>query len=211
MRTKLEKMEQVISTITNDFDSMGDFLQTLFYIHSRADRESHKADPRAQNHQAAVTTLLQGSASVRIADIITLIYKHPQSQPSTKSDRFFERKLAFSPGTSIADIRHALPALSTWEMHLVADRLSLEITTLTRDDPSDPTDHAQLRASANERSRSSTKVLAWHDLGKLSMQDIADRYQRRAPLVWYITQRMTTTQKQGLVITRIRRPVYVVR
>jgi hypothetical protein len=74
-------MEDVLKIISKDFVSMGEFLETFFYIHHRNQKTANVLDPRSPTHQSTVTTLLQGTSKTRIGNIITLIYNHPQSQP----------------------------------------------------------------------------------------------------------------------------------
>lgn len=93
-RSKWQKMEDVLKIISTDFVSMGEFLETLFYIHPRAQKTAGVPDPRSSNHQSTVTTLLQGTSKAHISHIITLIYSHPQSQPSASSSFAIEREPA---------------------------------------------------------------------------------------------------------------------
>ncbi|KAJ7488648.1 hypothetical protein B0H11DRAFT_2012455 [Mycena galericulata] len=68
MRSKWQKMEDVLANY--GFDGLGEFLETLFYIHS----PGPDTDPRK-----VVTSFLQGSSNVKMADILSLIHNHPQS------------------------------------------------------------------------------------------------------------------------------------
>lgn len=44
-RSKRQKMEDVLKIISTDFVSMGEFLETLFYIHPRAQKTAGIPDP----------------------------------------------------------------------------------------------------------------------------------------------------------------------
>jgi len=156
-RTKWQRMEDTLKTISKDFGSIGEFLELLFHSNSRASKGAGVSDPRSRTQQTVVTRLLQGTSRVHIGHIISLIYSHPQSQPATSSN---ERQLAFSSSTLPASIHHARPTLSAWATQLVGNQLYIEIDKLTRDDPDDPADCTQLRAATNGRAKNA-HVVSW--------------------------------------------------
>ena len=51
-----------------EFDSIGDFLEILFY------NPVGKSDPRSVSHGLAVARFLQGKTKIKMSDIILLIY-----------------------------------------------------------------------------------------------------------------------------------------
>ncbi|RDB16838.1 hypothetical protein Hypma_002483 [Hypsizygus marmoreus] len=196
-RNKWEKMTDVLSVIQKDFDSLGDFLEHLFHHAARGN------DPRSKRHTSMISTFLQGSSATHIGTIIDLIYRHRQSNPPKGSA---DSEFAYSPTIPLGDIRHARPCLSAWAARVIGNRVYKEVGELTKNDPLDPADRTQLRATRSGRSQSSVLQVTWEDLGKFSIPALAAKYQRRAPLAWYLAESMAAPQKNGKVIVRLRRP-----
>lgn len=89
------------------FDSIGEFLQILFYNPTRV---AGKEDPRGTAHGLAVARFLQGKTKIKMAD---LIYSHKHSAPPSRSTQSHERHAPFSPSVSASEIFHARPSLFT--------------------------------------------------------------------------------------------------
>ncbi|KII90232.1 hypothetical protein PLICRDRAFT_108509 [Plicaturopsis crispa FD-325 SS-3] len=197
--TKWQKVDKVLQVIAEleDF-AVGDFLQLFFY-----NRVPGVPDPRSKVHATMVTAFLEGRSNVKMGHVIDLIYKHPQSQPKRESP---ERLSAFSPSINPTTIYHARPSLSSWALQLVSNAASREIRMLSRNDPQDPTDRTQLRASTNGRRKTDVNVVTWDDLGKFSIPKLIERMSRRAPLSWALTEAMAAPRKKGVVVVRKHRP-----
>ncbi|KAJ7187587.1 hypothetical protein GGX14DRAFT_580947 [Mycena pura] len=185
--------------ITKDFRSLGTFLEVLFHV-----RDPNATDPRANNHEKAVTAFLQGASSIGAVDIIELIYRHPQSRPPKAHPEY---QCYFSPPDVSAPtaICFARPALSSWALQLVGSEMHKQIGTLTQNDPADPNDITQLRASTNGRAKH-IRVATWNNLARASTPWMAGMYKRRAPAVWYITECMGAPTVKGAIVVRKRRP-----
>ncbi|KZP26721.1 hypothetical protein FIBSPDRAFT_909075 [Athelia psychrophila] len=185
------------------FDSLGEFLSVLFYCHPK---KSEKADPRTARHISVVSAFLQGTSVIHMGHIIDLIYSHRQSQPKRSSRHANEVYLAFSPTLSPAGIHHARPAMSSWATKLVGDAAHRAVGRLTKNDPEDPDDITQLRATTNGRAKN-VRVAAWKDYGKLSMTAIGEKYLLREHLVYYLVEAMAGPRdRDGNTIVRERRP-----
>ncbi|KAK7050355.1 hypothetical protein R3P38DRAFT_2604844 [Favolaschia claudopus] len=198
-RTKWQKVDNIVQIITKDFRSLGAFLEALFHI-----RDNASNDPRTARHEHMVTAFLQGASNTGIATIIDLIYHHPQSRPARSHP---ETELYFAPPnvSSPRDIRFAQPSLSTWAIQRVGPEMRRQIGVLTQNDPADPHDTTQLRASTNGRAKH-VRVVTWEDLGRVSIPWMAQTYQRRAPGVWFITECMGAPTEKGVIVVRVRRP-----
>ncbi|KAJ7661642.1 hypothetical protein B0H17DRAFT_953624 [Mycena rosella] len=135
--------------------------------------------------------------------IIELIYNHRQSQPPTHSA---ERDLAFSSKTPPTEISYARPSLSSWALVLVGKEARKQIRYLTKNDPDDPTDTTQMRASTNGRNPTGS-VAEWEKLtDNLSIPKIANKYAMRANVPWYLSEMMSAPTKGGAIVIRQRRP-----
>ncbi|KAJ7602744.1 hypothetical protein DFH06DRAFT_1351097 [Mycena polygramma] len=197
-RTQWQKADAILNLITKEFRSLGLFLEILFHV-----RDFSVHDPRTDSHKHMVTTFLGGESNVGMGDIIDLIYRHPQSRPYNADP---ESRMYFSPpGGTPRNIRFARPALSTWALQIVGREMHRQIGILTQDDPNDPEDTTQLRASSKGRAKD-VRLATWDDFGKLSIPAIAATYKRRAPAVWYITECMGGPTANGVVVVRKRRP-----
>ncbi|KAJ7043878.1 hypothetical protein C8F04DRAFT_1361422 [Mycena alexandri] len=197
-RTKWEKMNDILGHITKDMDGLGNFLELLFY------RRPHgQKDLRTKRHKAMVTAFLGGQTNVKMGHIIDLIYHHRQSQPPPHSP---QRDLAFSSKVPHTEISFARPSLSSWALVLVGEEARKQIEKLTHNDPTDPADVTQVRASTN--GRVADAVLAdWDTLEQnLSIPKIAVKYKRRGPVPWYLTEMMAAPTKGGVIVVRQRRP-----
>ncbi|KAF7293112.1 hypothetical protein MKEN_01468500 [Mycena kentingensis (nom. inval.)] len=201
-RSDWQKVDAILETITKDFRSIGRFLEVLFH-----NRKKDEPDPRTQRHARAVTSFLIGESNIGIAVIINLIYNHRQSRPPRASAEYGAN---FSPPDiySPRDLNYAQPVLSTWALQIVCNEFHRQVGLLTKNDPTNPSDHTQLRASANARTQKAKQVrlVTWDSLGQLSIPTIADAYKRRAPAVWYATERMGAPTVQGVTVLRKRRP-----
>jgi hypothetical protein len=65
-------MDDVLSTY--GFPNLGDFLAVLFQP-----RIPGEKDLRTKRHRAAVSAFLQGTSTIKMCDIIELLYNHPQT------------------------------------------------------------------------------------------------------------------------------------
>ena len=164
------------------FNSFAHFLEVMFY-----NRISGVPDPRTTRHVRAVTAFLGRETNVTMATIINLLYNHPQSRPESDSPDF---SLHFSPPdiSSPRDINCAQPALSTWALQIVGPEPRRQTWELTQNDPTDPTDTTQLRASTNSRAKN-IRLATWDAFGRVSIPRIASTYNRRASGLWYVTER----------------------
>ncbi|KAK7015808.1 hypothetical protein R3P38DRAFT_3321613 [Favolaschia claudopus] len=194
-----KKADVVVKLITKEFRSLGRFLEVLFHC-----RDLSVNDPRSDSHKLMVTAFLGGQSNIGMGDIIDLIYYHPQSRPVNAHP---ESRHYFSPPNvkEHYDIAFARPALSTWALRLVGAELRRQIGALTQNDPANPSDNTQLRASTNGRAKD-VRLATWEDLGQVSILDMASTYKRRAPGVWYITECMAAPKVGGVIVQRTRRP-----
>lgn len=196
-RNEWAKIQDIITLITNDFESIGKFLYLLFQSFPRGE------DVRRPNHVAAVAAFLQGSGNYNMGMVIDRIYNHRQSQPSHQSD---ETRLAFSPDMEVQSIRHARPCLSSWATQLIGRKVYQQVGELTKNDPKDPMDRTQLRATQNGHSTTTVPQVTWDDLGRFSIVQLVQKFKDRAPLVWFLTESMAGPRKKGVVVVRQRRP-----
>ncbi|KAJ6550402.1 hypothetical protein DFH09DRAFT_1501362 [Mycena vulgaris] len=182
-RTKWQKMDDILGSISKDLDGLGIFLELLFFNRPRGDK-----DVRTKRHKAMVSAFLggqnSGASTVKMGRIIDLIYNHRQSQPPTHTP---ERDLAFSSEIPHTEISYARPSLSSWAMVLVGKEARKQVGRLTQNDPTDPTDTTQMRASTNERGN-------------------AKQTATRAKAVWYLTEMMAGPAEGGVIKVRRRRP-----
>ena len=188
-------MERILGD--SGFDSIGEFLQILFYNPTRV---AGKEDPRGVAHGLAVARFLQGKTKIKMSDIIILIYSHKHSAPSSRSTQYHERHAPFSPFVSSAEISHARPALFTWATNLVANHVHREIYELTTKD-----NDSHLRASTNGR-RQDVNLVTWEAIGKFSIAALCEKYKARAPVSWHLTESMAASRKSSGFVVKKRRP-----
>ncbi|KAJ7108584.1 hypothetical protein C8R44DRAFT_937639, partial [Mycena epipterygia] len=198
-QTQWQKADGIVKTITKEFRSLGAFLEVLFHV-----RDFSFNDPRTASHEQMVTAFLEGLCNPGMGHIIDLIYRHPQSRP-TKANP--ESALYFSPPevAETQNLNFAQPALSTWALQLVGPEMRKQIGILTQNDPDDPNDITQLRASTNGRAKH-VRLATWNNLGRVSIPWMAGTYKRRARGVWYITECMGAPTVNGAIVVRERRP-----
>ncbi|KAJ6628127.1 hypothetical protein B0H10DRAFT_1747918, partial [Mycena sp. CBHHK59/15] len=137
-----------------------------------------------------------------MADIIDLIYDHPQSRPTNDNP---ESQLYFCPPdiASPKDINFACPALSTWALQKVGPEMRRQVGNLTQNDPDDPEDITQLRTSTNGWAKYIC-LATWDHLGRVSIPWMAGTYKQRARGVWDITECMGAPTVNGAVVIRMR-------
>ncbi|KAF8964983.1 hypothetical protein BDZ97DRAFT_1644116, partial [Flammula alnicola] len=167
LEAKFKRMEEILGD--SGFDSIGEFLQILFYNPTRVARDE---DPRGTAHGLAVARFLQGRTKIKMSEIIDLIYSHKHSAPSSRSTQYHERHAPFSPSVSSSEIFHARPSLFTWATNLVGKHVYQEIYKLTV-----KTDDSHLRASTNgRRPEDSVNLVTWEALGKFSINGLCEKY-----------------------------------
>ncbi|KAG6818589.1 hypothetical protein H0H93_003702 [Arthromyces matolae] len=196
-RSEWQKIDDILAVVQKDFKSIGSFLEYLFHNAPRG------SDPRTARHRSMVSAFLQGSSNVHMGNIITLIYKHRQSNPTKYSS---DDSYRFSPHAPLEDIRHARPCMSAWAAQLVGEKVFREVRLLTQNDPLGSEVRTQLRATRSERSRTIVPQVTWDDLGKFSIPELAKEYKRRAPLTWHLAESMAAPRRNGKIIFRQRRP-----
>ncbi|KZP25600.1 hypothetical protein FIBSPDRAFT_1041245 [Athelia psychrophila] len=196
--TSWEKVESIVIEINKNFNSLGEFLSLLFH-----NRDYDLPDPRQPAHTYSVSAFLHGNSNVTMATIIPLIYHHRAGKPTITSS---ERGEPFSPTVDPLVVKNARPALLAWAAHLVGKELHRQMLQLSKNDPHDPHDTTQLRASTKGRAQPNVPLVTWEALGRLSMDGLAETFSRRAPLPFFITEWMAAPRENGRVITRQRRP-----
>ncbi|KAJ7661825.1 hypothetical protein B0H17DRAFT_953379, partial [Mycena rosella] len=193
-RTKWDKVDDVLTTY--GFQNLGDFLITLFHPHQRGEE-----DPRTHRHQVAVTRFLQGSSSVKMADLIELIYNHPQSRPKLKHPN--EVTAAFSPRKPLEDIHFARPCLSAWATRTVGNETYRRIGRLAKK-TTDPDSRTHVRATTNGRTEGA-EVVTWDHMN-FTIEGLANKYRDADEFLWYITECCAAPREKGKVVIRRRRP-----
>jgi len=166
----------------------------VFYNPSHVSGES---DPRGSCHAKAISPFLQGRNKIKMSDIISLIYKHKHSVPLPASPLYSERHALFSLSVTSSEIFHAHPSLFTWATNLVANHIHREIYDLTSKD-----DNVHLQASTNGQCADHVNLVTWEALGKFSIAGLCKKYKTRAPVSWYLTESMTASCKNGIVILK---------
>ncbi|KAJ6448963.1 hypothetical protein DFH09DRAFT_965878, partial [Mycena vulgaris] len=97
------------------------------------------------------------------------------------------------------DLSYAQPCLSTWARNCGGR------TGSSQNDPSDPTDTPQLRASTNSRAKN-VRLATWHIFGRVSIPTIGVTYKRRSRAVWYATECLGAPTLDSITVLRKRRP-----
>jgi hypothetical protein len=201
---KFADLEHLLKTW--NFDSLGDFLEILFYNHRS--RSDGPPDPRGAGHAQAVSKFLRSQTRLSVADFIVLIYKHPSSSPRYDSERKEERISALHPNTSMPPsyFHYAAPCLFTWAVHTVARLCNRQMISLTKSDTKNPDDPVFLRATTNGCTKN-TRLPTWDDISSFSFKTLEEKYQSKAAIAFYLLQSMCTRQDNtGAIILRVRRP-----
>jgi hypothetical protein len=110
----------------------------------------------------------------------------------------------FSTSIPLDDIHHARLFLSSWAARKVGAEARKQIWRLTHDDPDDPLDRVQLRASTN--GRGTGHVVTRDDIGRFSIKRLQEKYDKCAPLPMFLTQSMAAPHRNGTVYVRRIRP-----
>ncbi|KAK6992363.1 hypothetical protein R3P38DRAFT_2740578, partial [Favolaschia claudopus] len=182
------------------FDTVGDFLQILFYNPTRSE-----PDLRGTTHASAVSQFLRGRTSVRMCDILPLMYYHRASYPSSQAVNSHEQDLRFSTSIEPERILHARPFISTWAVRLVAAEARKQVGRMANKSSDEDEHQNQLRASTNGRRE--TKVVTWNDLlANFNMNRIHELFGLRMPLPIFLTEAMAAPKSNGVYFVRKRRP-----
>ncbi|KAJ6478884.1 hypothetical protein C8R45DRAFT_1076622 [Mycena sanguinolenta] len=192
-RSQWEKIDDILHTY--GFSNLGEFLQVLFRPRVRG----HK-DPRTPRHRHVVAAFLQGRTSVKITDIIDLLYNHNKSRPKkTHPDHL----TAFSTEQPLNEILCARPCLSSWAMRLVGDHAYFRVGKLAQKKRGGRS-RRHLRAHTHGRTET-TEVIEWEDT-EFTIEDLATQYKEEDLFLWYLTECCTASRKKGKVIAKKHRP-----
>lgn len=200
-RSKWQKIDDVLETY--GFDSLGDFLTTLFHNHPRGE-----PDPRTPRHRVAVTAFLQGTSTLAMANLISLIYNHPQSRP--KRTNVSARATSFSPHKPLDNIRFAQPCLSAWATRLVGDEAYRRVGRLVKK-KGNPNPRTHVRATTNGRkgnAEDKPEVANWTHM-RFTIRQLIHQYSQEE-LLWYLTECFAAPRVKGKVVVRKHRPHPVV-
>ncbi|KAJ7155664.1 hypothetical protein C8R46DRAFT_910243 [Mycena filopes] len=193
-RTRFQKIDDVLKTWA--FRSLGDFLSALFHPRVRGN------DPRTKRHRQVVGAFLQGHTNTAMGDIIQLIYNHHKSRP--KESNTADRSAAFSPSKSLKKIRCAAPCLSAWATGLVGAHAHRRVGKMARKPQAGGRSRRHLRASTNGRNERA-EVVEWEDI-EFTIDGLADQYKEEDEFLWFLTECMAGTRKDGQFVAKKTRP-----
>ncbi|KAI0054730.1 hypothetical protein BV25DRAFT_1996352 [Artomyces pyxidatus] len=154
-RTTEEKLDDVLKVISATGWSLGEFLYHLFQRveETQSKPRSKRPDPvaaaaaaaeRVNRRSQVLRKFLSGEGNYKPLLIITLIYNHKFSRPSSEyndDDHYFSHTIPSS------DIDFAKPALTTWALELLVQQVRRESNRLVSRE-------AGLRARASTKKRS---------------------------------------------------------
>ncbi|KAJ7162019.1 hypothetical protein C8R46DRAFT_1282301 [Mycena filopes] len=195
---KFEAMEELLQNWA--FDSVGNFLATLFYNKPR-----EEPDPRGTTHAHTIAHFLRGRDKIKMSTILPLIYHHKASYPTKKSANRHEKQQMFATSGPADQSNHARPFMSTWAVRLVAAEARKQVGRATRDDPERPDEHARFQAQSNKRTNAET--VTWPMLlANFNLTKIHTKYSIRLPLAIFLTESMAAPSSKGKFFVRKRRP-----
>ncbi|KAJ6511068.1 hypothetical protein C8R45DRAFT_1068877 [Mycena sanguinolenta] len=193
-RSQWAKVDAVLGTY--GFSNVGKFLAVLFHPRIRGQK-----DLRTKPHRQAVAAFLQGRSSVKMAQVIELLYNHHKSRPKKNdSDQYLA---GFSAHRPLSEIKCARPCLSSWATRLVGDHAYYRVNKLAQKQRGSR-NRRHLRAKTNGRTESA-EVVEWKDT-EFTIQELAVQYQKEDPFLWYLTDCFTASRKKGQVIIKKTRP-----
>ncbi|KAL0057682.1 hypothetical protein AAF712_015669 [Marasmius tenuissimus] len=203
--TEKQKVARILDVAFDElnYGTLGDLLYAL--VPPIPVSSSHHFGKRHKNRLKA---FLQGRCIVKPVTICENMADHRYGSPTYKSTHVHERNLSFSNSPPL-ELRYARPAITSWATRRVGDRVHKEIGLLTVSDKStsDTSVKARLAASAKERSKEKGVVtISRDDMLKFRVQDRVQVFKKRAPLAWYLTERMAGPEEKGRVIVRKQRP-----
>ncbi|KAJ6545695.1 hypothetical protein B0H19DRAFT_1308385 [Mycena capillaripes] len=197
-RTKWKKMDDFLTSY--GFENLGDFLAILFHPRVRGE-----PNPRTRRHRAAVSAFLQGCSNTKMADLIELLYNHPQSRPKKKYPD--QCAAALSPHKPLGEILFARPCLSSWATQVVGNRAHFRVGKLGRK-PKEGRSRRHLRATTNGRNPNA-QVVEREDTD-FTIQGLAEQYAKEDEFLWYLTECFAAPRKNGKVVVRKCRPHTVI-
>ncbi|KAF8193976.1 hypothetical protein K438DRAFT_2130586 [Mycena galopus ATCC 62051] len=193
-RSQWTKVDDVLGTY--GFANIGEFLALLFHPHIRGQK-----DHRTKRHRQAVAAFLQGRTSVKMAQIIELLYDHHKNRP--KKNDADQYSAAFSARRPLSEIQCARPCLSSWATRLVGNRAYYCVGKLAQKQRGHRT-RRHLRAHTNGRTENA-EVVEWEDT-EFGIQELAVQYEKEDPFLWYLTECFVASRKKGRVIVKKTRP-----
>lgn len=200
-KTRWEHVDYMLLYIDKYLKSLGFFFEIILTDVPRGD-----SDPRTTRHRSTLSRWLSGDSVFRPVQLVQSIYQHRYSVPKARSKYSSELVQAFDGNYDLQAIRFAIarPGPSIWALQLSACRCAMEIGKVAL--TPDAEFQAHLQAAANPRKAGERSLVTEEDLLNFSTERSARVLQSRAPAVWFLTEWMAGTRKNGAFIVRPYRP-----
>jgi hypothetical protein len=205
MMDLVQAVDKVLDCVHEQgFTSIPHFLDIFFLIPPQGVEHD---DPRSPRHIHSVSSFLTGNDTFKASHLIERLYRHPSGYPRYSSARREETELAFTPSTS--RIHYARPALASWALDIVGEKVYREVGQLTKVKKNEGESPIHLRVGTNGRGQK-TRIVTWDDIKGLDFKMLDTCFKKEAPVAMHLLECMAAPRKGGKVVVRKRRPFYLV-
>jgi hypothetical protein len=181
----------VLSAIKHD--ASWSFSEFLFHVFR--DKDCHgQTIEREQSHGNTVQAFLSGRSQHSPGEILDIWWHHRDG----RFDR--DSELMYSTSTPFSEIKPVRPALSSFAVQKVKDKLVLEAKDAVL--PS-----SGLHATTSDNS---TRRANWVDIGATTIPEVAAVFNRKQPITWHLLRSIAEAKprtRQGVTAIRQNRPI----
>ncbi|KAJ7919673.1 hypothetical protein B0H13DRAFT_2656619 [Mycena leptocephala] len=196
----LEEMDHVLKNW--GFRCLDNFLDTLFHPRTRGEK-----DHRSKTHRQLVSAFFEGHLDQVNGGHHSADLSPPRERRPKKRD-VDQRSASFSPYRPLTDIRYAQPCLSAWATRLVGDHAYFRVGKIARTQRTEGKSRRHIRATTNGRTKD-TDLVEWEDI-EFTMDGPGKQYKEEDEFLWYVTECLTASRKNGKVVVKKTRPHSVI-
>ncbi|KAA1479037.1 hypothetical protein DENSPDRAFT_788720 [Dentipellis sp. KUC8613] len=201
-----EKLDEILRAIGDADFTLGKFLVLLFTPikeNPTSNKPPTKTKLKAQRtrdsrRQSYVSHFLSGmSEDYKPIDVVKLMYTHPSSRHHTQYE---DRNHNFSVSRPSDSIFFARPALSTWALELVVDKMHKESDYLVSRASGLRVcgSHIKKPKMHNDGSHADADpVVSWNIIREFSLEKLESKYKTFAPVTWHVLWRFMQPNRPG--------------
>ncbi|KAA1474511.1 hypothetical protein DENSPDRAFT_781882 [Dentipellis sp. KUC8613] len=202
-RNLAQKIDHILEALHETRLSLGEFLFHLF-SNTIEVPSTGVTFARSERHKQLVAIFLSGRGGYTLSHVIEQIYRNTDSRPPHDHA---DAARAFSTTHRPTDIGYGQPALTTWALQIVVDKIIKESNYLQSDKAG-----LRVRASRKDGIKGRTKdpIASWDIISNFTFNGLQKTYEMFSPVTWHLlskfmqpkvisSQRKTTYRPKHLV------------
>ncbi|KAA1470451.1 hypothetical protein DENSPDRAFT_774873 [Dentipellis sp. KUC8613] len=205
-----QKIDAVLETVHETRLTLGEFLFHLFGNAIEVPSTRHPAGKvtfaRSDRHKQYVSKFLSGKGGYTAGQVLDQIYRNRDGRPP---GNHVDATRAFSSTHPFADIEYGQPAISTWALDLVVNKIIKESNYLQ-------SEKAGLRVRASRKTDKrgldgeTDPVASWDIISNFTFTGLQKTYETFSPVIWHILEKFMQPKPVRILRNRTNRPKHLV-